>query len=249
MKTIAWALVASLSCAPLAVDAQTMPMMPQPFQEAATLAVVGNATVRREPDEARVDVTIVTSDANPTRSAGMNTAILDTLEAKLAPLGVVGDAIGTTSFNVSYQPPPANGVPPQDRPARTGYITTRDLVLRVDAIGRVGKVVDASTAAGVTHIDGVRFGLKDRAATYREALVAALADARATATALAASGGFRLAHIRRIDAGGGAPRPIGPIPNFARIAVTSAAAPPPTEIAPNGPIEVSAHVDVTYDIR
>ncbi|GAC1556507.1 MAG: hypothetical protein NVS3B17_04030 [Vulcanimicrobiaceae bacterium] len=237
-STCAIALAATISFAPLGARAQTL--VPS---DAATLAVAGNGLVRREPDEARADVGIVTTDDDAARSTGKNAAILAALKTKLAALGVAADAVGTTNFNVTFVPYPPKNLPPEQRQSRYGFVTTRDLTIRVAPTGIVGKVVDAATAAGVTQIEGVSFDLKDRKAAYREALVAALADARASATALAGSGDFRLVRIRRISTGGGfAPRPAP----LARGAMMQAST--PTELPP-GPIEVGAHVDCIYEIR
>lgn len=237
--------VVTLARSPLPAAAQTT-LPPEP----ASLGVTGDATVRREPDEATASVEIVTNDDDPAISAGKNTTILGALQTKLAALGVAGDAIGTTNFYVNFVPHPPKNLPPEDRQPRYGYVTSRSVTVRVSPIGRIGKVVDAALAAGVTQIDGVAFELKDRKAIYRQALAAALADAKATASALAASGDFRIVRIRHI-ATTGYPSPIRPLQTFARasLAPNFAPTPPPTEIVPNGPIEVSAHVDVTYEIR
>ncbi len=248
MKLTAFAgtalVAAAIFIVPSGARAQTLPTGREP----ASLRVAGDATVRHEPDQARADVDILTSDDDAARSAGKNSDIVNALRAKLAPLGVTGDAIGTTSFNVSFVPRPPRNLPPEQRQPRYGYITTRSLAITVAPIDRIGRVVDAATAAGVTDIADVSFELKDRKALYRQALAAALVDARATGTALAGTGELRIVRVLHVDAGGGPGGPIRPY-RFARSAALSATvAPTPTEIAPNGPIEVSAHVDVTYEI-
>ena len=88
----AYVLVAALAASPLAAAAQSGPAVP------ATLSVAGEGLVQRSPDLARVALTIVTNDADATRSAGENTTILGKLTAKLAPLRIAPDAIRTTFF-------------------------------------------------------------------------------------------------------------------------------------------------------
>ena len=248
MKLTAFAravlVAATVFVVPSGAGAQTLPAGRDP----ASLRVVGDATVRYEPDESRAQVEIVTNDDDAARSAGKNSDILGALRARLAPLGVSGDAIGTTSFNVAFVPHPPRDLPAAERQPRYGYITTRSLTITVVPIDRIGRVVDAATAAGVTEIQSVSFAVKDRKALYRRALAAALLDARATAAALAGTGELRVVRVLRVDAGSGYGGPIRPYPFARNAAMLAQAAPTPTEIAPNGPIEVSAHVDVTYEI-
>lgn len=245
MKLARFVFAALFALVPIAAKAQALPA-PSPGQ--ATLAVAGDATVEREPDVARVSVQIVTNDDNAARSTGKNADTLNALKAKLAPLGVSGDALRTTYFNVTDVPHPPKNLPPEQRQARYGYVTTRSLTISVAPIDRAGKVIDASVAAGVTEIAGVSFELKDRTAAYHAALGKALADAKSNAAALTAVGEFRIVRISSVSTGGSI-GPVRPYPNFARVASMAQGAPTPTDIAPNGPIEVSAHVAVTYEIR
>jgi len=239
MKRLAF-LVALLAFVPLAVNAQTPP---------PTLVVAGEATVTHEPDRARVTVAIITNDDNAARSAGKNSDILRALRTKLAGLGIAAAAIRTLSFNVNDIPHPPKSLPPEQRQARYGFVTTREIAVVVDPIDRAGKVVDAATAAGVTQIDSVVFELRDYKALYRTALAAALADAKANSSALAASGEVRIVRIARIVAGNTAETVrLFPLERPG-IAMAKAAAPTPTEIAPNGPIDVTARLEVTYEIR
>ena len=151
-------------------------------------------------------------------------------------------------FNVDYIPPPPKNLPPAERQPRYGYITTRSLSVDVTPIENAGKIVDAATSAGVTSVGSVTFDLKDRKAAYQEALVAALKDAQASAAALAKGGELRLVRIVRVSTAG-PQQPIRPFAAEGFSARMAAAPAPPTDIAPNGPIDVSAHVDVTYEIR
>ncbi|MBD5657367.1 MAG: SIMPL domain-containing protein, partial [Candidatus Eremiobacteraeota bacterium] len=196
-----------------------------------------------------VALTIVSDDDDATRSAGKNTTIYDALEAKLSALGIGKDAVRTTYFNVDFVPHPAKNVPPQDLAPRYGYTTTRSLTVDVAPIETAGKIVDAATRAGVTTIGGVSFDLRDRKSAYHEALIAAMVDAQASAVALVKGGGLHIVRVLRISTSS-AERPIRPFAAASFNARMAApASEPPTDIAPNGPIDVSAHVDVTYEIR
>ncbi len=213
------------------------------------LAVDGTATVDRAPDEARVGVTIISNDEVASQSTGDNTKTYDALVARAAKLGIARDAVRTTFYNVQFIPPPPKGLPPEQRQPRYGYITTRSLSITVTPLELVGKVIDAATAVGVDQVGDVSFDLRDRQSAYAAALVAAMNDARRTATTLAAAGGLHLGRICTISAGSQA-APIRPL-GFDGVlrSVAAAPTPPPTDIQPNGPISVTAQLRVTYDLR
>lgn len=238
------AFVTVCSVMPLAAQAQDA----QP--NGSLLTVAGNGTVERAPDEARLNVTIVSNADVAAQSAGDNTRAYDAFVARTAKLGLARDAVRTTFYNVQFVPYPPKGLPPEQRQARYGYITTRNIVVTVTPLENVGKAIDAATASGVEQVGDVSFDLRNRKAAYSAALVAAMNDAKSTALTLAGAGGFHLMHIRSVDAGAQT-LPIRPLEfGMMRAAVSMpAATPPPTDIQPSGPISVSAQVRVTYEIR
>ncbi|HVV58444.1 MAG TPA: SIMPL domain-containing protein [Gaiellaceae bacterium] len=70
----------------------------------------------------------------------------------------------------------------------TGYVA-ENTVTAVASVATVGGLIDAATAAGATSIDGPALTVSDSTALYRQALAAAVADARAKADVLAKAGG------------------------------------------------------------
>ncbi|MBC5798367.1 MAG: SIMPL domain-containing protein [Candidatus Eremiobacteraeota bacterium] len=244
------ALVLALGAlAPVPAGAQNASQARQELREAG-LIVDGNGTIERPPDEARVSVTILDNADVASQSAGNNTTTYNALLARLQKLGIARDAVRTTFYNVQFVPRPPGNVPPEGRQARYGYITTRNLSVTVTPLENVGEVIDAANAAGVDQVGDVSFDLRDRQSAYAAALVAAVNDARRTATTLAAAAGLHLVRIRTISTGSQA-APIRPVlfDVALRSAVAAAPAPPPTEIQPSGPISVAAQVRVIYDIR
>jgi len=245
MKLATSVLAFALAAAPAAVLAQGAPSA---AASDSTLVVSGDATVQHDADLARVSAEIVTNDDNASHSAAKNATIYEALVARLARLGIAKAAIRTTSLNVRFFARPERPLSPGEPRQRYGFVTARSLSIAVTPIEGAGKIVDASLAAGVTQVGDVSFDLKDRKAAYREALAAAFADARANATALVAKSEVRLVRIRDIAAGSyafGPPRPFA----GGAMRMSAVAALPPTEIEPGGPIDVSAHVTVTYVIR
>jgi len=238
--------VLAFACAvvPVAAGAQIVSAKP----ELATLTVAGNGSVDSSPDVARVSVQITTSDDDAAQSAGKNTAIYDALTAKLATLGLTGEAVRTTSFNVQYVPYPPHDLPPDQRQARYGYVTNRSLSIAVTPIENAGKVIDAANAAGVTSVGDVSYELKDTKAAYRAALAAAMKDAQADAAAIAAAANLHLVRIVGVSSGGFAmlPRILG---RAMAAPAAESAAPLPTDLGPSGPLTTTASLTVTFEIR
>lgn len=219
----------------------------QPAPREALLSVGGDGSVSRTPDVARLTVEIVTNDDNPTVSSSQNNDRYNVLKAKMAAIGIAGDDLRTYAYDVSFVPHPPKNLPPEQRQARYGYITSRTVQITIAPIENAGKAIDAATAAGVTSVGNVTYDLKDRASAYQAALVAAMTDAKRTAQTLSTAGGFALGALQRVDAtresGVG---PIGPQPMFR---VASAMAATPTDLGTAGPITVTAHITVSYEIR
>ena len=140
-------------------------------------------------------------------------------------------------MNFVPKAPDGNGY----HPPQTGYIVTRGLSVTLDNLDAVGRTIDAAIGAGVTHLGGVSFGLRDQRGAYASALAAAVKDAEEQASALAGAAHLHLGPVRTINAGGYNP-PV-PTPVFRAMAAASVAA--PTDIPPSE-VDVRANVTVTY---
>jgi uncharacterized protein YggE len=242
-RTIALAI--AFAALPAAAAAQIVPA-PPPAEPGLT--VQGQGVIKRSPDQGELSVSIVTNDPSATASASHNNDVFAALKTRLAAASVSADAIRTTSFDVEFVPYPPKGLPPERQQARYGYVTTRTLALTVAPLENLGKAIDAANAAGATEVGNVQYELHDRHGAYLAALAAAMEDARASAQALAAAGGFTLANIRTVNAGNDfVQQPV--FGGFAPRMNVAVAAPTPTDVSQGGPIEVTAHVTITYAIH
>jgi len=79
----------------------------------------------------------------------------------------------------------------------TGYVA-QNTVTAESTIAAAGGLIDAATAAGATSIDGPALTVADSTALYRQALAAAVADAKAKAEVLAKAGGFSVGAVASI---------------------------------------------------
>jgi uncharacterized protein YggE len=248
---IAVALAALLTVLPAASFAQAAGS--SPASEGTTAVITGQGLVSRPPDTATIAASIQTNDDVATNATSRNNATLAALTSALGALHVDAADIKTTYYNVAFSPRP---VPPTLAPgviapptypypvnARYGYTVNRQLSITVARVTDVGAIIDAAVKAGVTSINGVQYGLKDRTSANEAALALALADAANQAKVVATASHMRLGGIKQIQVGqsyvGAMPAPRGMIGSVIGV---------PTEIAPSA-VDVRASATVTYYLK
>jgi uncharacterized protein YggE len=228
------ALATTLGATPLAAQ-EPIPVNPL----APTIVTVGEATIQRAPDQAFVAVSVETHARLPRDAQKQNADAMAAVQQKLAESGFAKEAVRTTGYSITQAFDFSNG-----RRVPRDYVARNGVEIRVDAVERVGEVLDAAVQAGATSVTGVRFDIKDRAAVERDVLRHAVEDARARADALAAGAGRTVDRVIRID-DSRQPR-IGPTqPMMMRAAVSDAAQ---TPIEP-GLIDIHAQVTLTVSIK
>ncbi|MBW3571409.1 MAG: SIMPL domain-containing protein [Gemmatimonadetes bacterium] len=85
----------------------------------------------------------------------------------------------------------------------TSYRMHEQLEVRIRDVSRVGRVIDAALAVGITDIGEVAFSATNTEAAQREAIRMATERARARAEVIAAAGGGRLGRTLRLSTEGG----------------------------------------------
>ncbi len=229
-------LMAALLCAPR-VRAQE-PVVPVP--QGPSVVTTGDATVRLAPDQAFVTLSVETRDNNPRTAQRQNAEAMSSVQQRIATAGIARDAVRTTGYSIQQEFDFANG-----RRTPRGYVARNGVEVRVDAVERVGELLDAMVAAGATTVSGVRFDLKDRASAEREALRLAVVDARARADAMAAGAGRSVDRVLRIT-DSAQPR-FKPAPQMMMMERAAGAA-AETPVAP-GEIEVQAQVELISSLK
>lgn len=198
----------------------------------------GQATLKRAPDQAWVTIAAETRAATPAEAQRLAADAMTSVQAALKKAGVATDQMKTTGYSLQPDIDYSGG-----RSRVRGYVARNQIEVRVDALDRVGAVIDAAGASGATSMAGLRFDLKDRGAVEREALALAVQDAMARAKAIASGAGTTLGPILRIDELGEIPRPVPYMTMRAETAQASAQTP----VTP-GEIEIQATVTLTVAI-
>jgi uncharacterized protein YggE len=219
---------------------------PVPAQEGAakdrrpTIQATGEATLTVRPDQALINIGVVTQAQTAQAAATQNAQRLDAVLAELhKAVGTAGE-VKTLSYALSpiYRYPKDGG-----QPEITGYTASNILQVKVNDLSQVGKIIDTSTQSGANTIQSLQFGLKDEQAARARALQEAAIQGKIKAEAIASALGVRI--VRLLSAQEGGPVVVPRV--YATMAGAAGRAQAPTSVEP-GNIEVRASVVVTYEI-
>ncbi len=214
------------------------PAMPRPPR---TISVSGTGKVSAAPDSASFTVGVeayaksvgaATADANARMKA-----VLDAVAAA----GVAAKDVRTTQYDVAIDRPWKDG---KQQPV-AGYRVTTMADVKVRELAKLGKILDAVTAAGSNQLHSLRMERLDPKPQQLEALARAYADAREKAKALAIAAGADLGDFVTVAEEGTSPRPMPMMMMRARGAAADAAPAPVSE----GELEYGARVEVVFAVR
>jgi uncharacterized protein len=211
----------------------------QSAPERPAVVTAGEAVVKRAPDRAWVTISAESRAKTPGQAQKQNAAAMSAVVEKLKGADIAPDAIQTTAVDLQPEFDYNDG-----RQTLRGYVARNSVDVRVDALPKLGEIIDLSVGAGATSVSGVRFDLKDREAAEREALKLAVADARERAAAAAAGAGLQLGRVLRIEE-----HRQGPIPPPRPMAMRAEIAQDPTTPVAPGELEIRAAVTLTVEVR
>jgi uncharacterized protein YggE len=172
--------------------------------EVAGITVLGDGVARGAPDTTTLQLGVQSSAR--TAADALNQA-RDTTERVLQRLrdrGVPEANLQTSGLSVyPLQGPGKDGIP--DPTAVTGYRGSAAITVQVKDVNQAGPLLTAALDAGANVVQGLQWGIGDDTQLRRQALAAAIADARPRAEEAATAAGLRIAGIRSI-----VEEPVGP---------------------------------------
>ena len=164
-------------------------------QTTRTVQATGSSTLQVTPDQASLDVGVVTTAATAQDSAAQNatqtTAVLTAVKAVLGNSGTVQ----TQSYSVSPRYAPNTST-------INGYTTYNTLRVITTDLTILGRLIDAANAAGANSVGGLGFGLQDPDPYVQQALAAATKQAMAHAGAIAGGLGAKVGAVVSAQEGG-----------------------------------------------
>ena len=207
------------------------------FLTAATLAAQtppsiqasGSATINVDPDQASLNVGVITQAATAQAAAEQNAAAANAMISALKSVLGTNGTIKTIYYSIS---PRYNNAQPA---AIIGYTVSNTVQVISNNINLAGSLIDAANQAGANNINGPSFGLQDPGPVMQKALAAASKEAVGHAAAIASGLGGKLGAVISAQEGGGVIPVISGSPGLA-------AASTPIQ---NGTVGVTANVSVT----
>jgi uncharacterized protein len=192
------------------------------------ITVQGTASVSAAPDRAELSVGVESQGATAKAALAANAAEMRRVLAALRSAGATDLKTQSVSVNARYA----------ENSAVQGFTAQNSVSATVRNVARAGAVIDAVVAAGANQVYGPTLTHSNPTELYRQALRAAVAEARLSAQALAAASNLTLGAVTAVVEGGSAPMPLA-------MAAKAADRAESTPIEP-GQQEVSASVSVTF---
>ena len=183
---IALAALLSTTIASAQVSTSTRP----PFVKA-----VGQGSVSVQPDQAKIDFSVITIAATAQTAASQNATQVGGLIAALQTLlGSTGN-IQTIGYSLS----PNYNYPPGGNPVLTGYTASNTIEVSASDLSMVGTIIDTGVGSGATNVQSLQFTLKNSDPVVQQALKLATAQAKAHADAMASGVGMHSGAVRSIQ--------------------------------------------------
>jgi uncharacterized protein YggE len=189
------------------------------------ITVNGSGAASTTPDRAAFSFGVTTQAASASAALSRNSDAIAKVIAALKAHGVADAQIQTQAVSLFPRT--------SEKGEIVGY-TASNSVSAQSSVARAGETIDAAVGAGATDVSGPAFTSGDEDALYRQALKAAIADAKAKAQVLAAAAGGTLGAVTTIVESSSQPVPF----------VDKAVA-PSTPVQP-GTQRITANVTVTF---
>jgi hypothetical protein len=235
-----------LTLLPLALSFAAGPTLGQQAVQTAqppSIVVSAEAIVTAKPDQARIDIRVVTQSATAQAASVENAQRVDATITALRKVLGSGDEIKTIGYSVNpvFRYPKEGGTP-----SITGYSVSNVVQITTNDLAIVGRVIDAATASGANTIQQLRFTLRDDQAVRLRALSEAASKARARAQAMATALGLQIVRTLRAEEQGRVVQPPSERLFSMNAALPAQAAPTTVEA---GTVEVRAVVTLTVEVR
>jgi hypothetical protein len=162
-----------------------------------SITVLGTGSATVVPDRASFQFGTVSQARTAAAALAASSQAVDRVIAALRNAGVARADIQTSQVSLS---PRSN----DQGDEIIGYTATNSVTANIRKLADAGAVIDAAVAAGANQVSGPNLLASDQDAAYRNALKAAVAEAREKAETLASSSGVTLGKITAIVEGGGA---------------------------------------------
>jgi uncharacterized protein YggE len=201
----------------------------------------GEAVITAQPDQAQIDIGVLTQARNAPDAAKENAEKLSRVVAQVKKLLGKGDEVKTSGYALN----PNYRYPQGGKPEITGYTAINNLQIRTGDLENVGKLIDASMQSGANQINRLLFTLKDEHSAQVQALRMASQKAQSKAEEMAGALGLKVVRVLTLTENERGVRPIIAQTRGVQAEAMSSVAPTPVEA---GTIEIRSSVTLTAEI-
>jgi hypothetical protein len=215
----------------------------QPSRGLTRVIVSGDAVVQAQPDTAVVTVAVVTQNANASEAQAENASRTEAVVRAVRAAAGAGAEVRTSGYSLQPQFVYKEGAPP----AITGYVARNAVTVTTGELGRVGRVIDAASAAGANSVEGLAFALRRDEPARRKALGDATREALDKARLIAETLGGRFLRVVEVQEAG----TVRPVPVYERDAGQMAMTRQANVATPieSGSLEIRAQVQLVAEIE
>jgi uncharacterized protein YggE len=174
---------------------------PEPDPDPGSLTVAGSGGADVTPDRASFGFGTVTQARTAAASLEASSEAVARVVAALRREGIAQADIQTADVSLSPRWS-------ENGESIIGYTASNTVTAIIRRLGQAGAVIDAAVAAGANQMSGPSLLASDQASAYRDALRAAVANARAKAQTLATASGVTVGRITAVAESGSGPSPI-----------------------------------------
>jgi len=244
LAVLAAAVLASLPAGAHAQDASLRAPVPpgapaMPHRPPRTIAVSGAGKVAVAPDSATFTVGVEATAKSVAAASAEASAKMKAVLDAVAAAGVPPKDVQTTRYDVTIDRPWKDG---KQQPI-AGYRVFTAADVRVRELGKLGKILDAVTAAGSNQLNSLRMERLDPRPQQLEALAKAYEEALSKARAIAIAAKVELGDFVSVSEEGVAPRPR--MMMMAKAASSDGMSAPVAE----GELEFGARVEVIFGVK
>jgi uncharacterized protein len=216
--------LASAACAPAL--ASTV------IDKPPSITVIGTGRVKAKPDEAALQMGVVTTGKTASEALSANNKAMAGLMATLAQHNIQERDVQTANFsvypeyrrpepirepNVEMMPMPTS---PDLRVNIIGYRVSNEVRVRIRQVSDLGKLLDAVVNSGANNVNSIAFTFSNPESLLSEARAKAVADAKRKADQYAAAAGTKAGKVLYIDEQNNLNQPY-PVPNAGFTSMTT----------------------------
>ena len=164
----------------------------------STLLVEGEGAGEVKPDRATISIGVVSEATDAKEAQRQNAEKAANIQKALLGAGIEANDMQTSGY--AFYPVYRDETVGNSRQSSiSGYRADNTVTVVVRDVKNVGAIIDTALASGANTINSLNFGAKDQSAVRKQAMEAAVRDARDKANVLAAALGRRIVGIKSVS--------------------------------------------------